>query len=310
MKSSKNIPRPINLILVLFIFLFAGCLNKQSILEQPILIRTVDPASNVATLYTFDGSFLTSLSIQSEGNSNFLQPIWNPLKDESIISSFHDGLIRETNLDGHINYDHDMGFGKVIAHYAVSPSLKRLIYSYPDFSEPNRGMNLFLIEVGVPQLQVADDETGVQLTKGDFNNLHPSWSPDSQKVVFVSNRGKKISSEFSVYEMVLLTGEVIEIANDTLSYTRPSYSPDGNQILVIGCDDQSCGIYIIDLLNSTKLEIVRSNSKIKMAKWSPNGKQIAYVSQAGQQDQLVIINFSGVLISNRYFDSNIASIDW
>jgi dipeptidyl aminopeptidase/acylaminoacyl peptidase len=85
------------------------------------------------------------------------------------------------------------------------------------------------------QLHVVDVESGeaTQLTKGDFENDSPAWSPDGRTIVFDGLRDddwdtKLINRLYAVPADG--SGEPKVMSGDDGSYSSPSFSPDGSRI--------------------------------------------------------------------------------
>jgi len=72
-----------------------------------------------------------------------------------------------------------------------------------------------------------------QLTDGDFENASPAWSPDGQKLVFVSARSDFWDIELAshLYVMDASGGEPTQLTSETDGGCEaPVWSPDGSQI--------------------------------------------------------------------------------
>ncbi|HET8776164.1 MAG TPA: hypothetical protein VFN76_00755, partial [Candidatus Limnocylindria bacterium] len=92
-------------------------------------------------------------------------------------------------------------------------------------------------------LWVVDAREGAQarqLTSGDFDVLHPAWSPDGRRIAFAADRGPDANIEPRlqlwwvgadaaqprVRELVSLRGDA----------DRPAFSPDGRRLAFVGTD--------------------------------------------------------------------------
>lgn len=79
-----------------------------------------------------------------------------------------------------------------------------------------------------------------QMTKGPFDNVNPTWFPDSKNILFVSNRTPEAEFYPMYYDLIKMNietkkEEIIETPKG-LSFS-PSISPDGSKIAYVGHDN-------------------------------------------------------------------------
>jgi dipeptidyl aminopeptidase/acylaminoacyl peptidase len=71
-----------------------------------------------------------------------------------------------------------------------------------------------------------------QLTEGDYEDSHPAWSPDGERIAFASARGEDWDIELigDIYTVPAGGGEPERLTPGDSVYYAPSYSPDGSLI--------------------------------------------------------------------------------
>jgi dipeptidyl aminopeptidase/acylaminoacyl peptidase len=93
-------------------------------------------------------------------------------------------------------------------------------------------------------VEVIDVKTGAakQITDGnDWNDTDPHWSPDSTRIVFVSDRtGKEFdfSHNSDVWVIPAAGGELTKISDHEGPDRSPRWSPDGRRIAFLGAVDE------------------------------------------------------------------------
>ena len=129
---------------------------------------------------------------------------------------------------------------------------------------------------------VCADGSGVaRLTDDPAYDGMPAWSPDGTQLAFVSER----SGAAQVYRMDANGDNVRQLTTD-LQNDQPIWLPGGEQIAVRSTDGQGLWWWRVVDLNSDQLVDLTEASYdffFKKESWSPDGKQIAYMSLKEQQ---------------------------
>ena len=157
-----------------------------------------------------------------------------------------------------------------------------------------------------------DGSNKQSLTSTDSRNGEPDWSPDSQKIAFISNRDNGASSLlFQIYTMDANGANEIRVKDspDGADERNPAWSPDGGTILYCSDIDGDDEIYAIDV-NTKDIEQLTYNTYRDIhPDWSPDGERIVFASNrdtATDRFQIYIMRSDGSgverLTDNSYDD--------
>jgi len=128
-------------------------------------------------------------------------------------------------------------------------------------------------------------------------NSAPTWSPDSSRILFASNRDITGTSPI----LYIMNADGTDQKKFGLFFdvdgTAPDWSPVTNQIVFVRGSAAKGDIWVMDggspfpLLTAKKLTTNLDNNSSPV--WSPDGKQIAYVSNTYGKDNIFIMNADG-----------------
>lgn len=77
-----------------------------------------------------------------------------------------------------------------------------------------------------------------QLTSGEYNDWRPVWSPDSQHILFLSDRQERAKTA-NLYLLSLQGGEPIPLTNFKKGVQSPMWSPNGRYVAFASADEPS-----------------------------------------------------------------------
>ncbi|MCK5108895.1 MAG: PD40 domain-containing protein, partial [Methanosarcinales archaeon] len=112
------------------------------------------------------------------------------------------------------------------------------------------------------------------MTDNTYTDSHPSWSPDSHKIVFTSTR----DGNQEIYVADLLTGTQTRLTGEPSNDDYPEWSPDGSMIAFVSERDGNPEIYSMDIASKAITRLTHSDSIDKHAQWSPDGQNIVFIS--------------------------------
>jgi Tol biopolymer transport system component len=158
--------------------------------------------------------------------------------------------------------------------------------SYPLIAEP-RGL-----VVGTPKIVFGSVRNGgnhdifsmdldgrnqIRLTTNAAYDDQPKWSPDSSKIVFMSNR----DVNFEIYTMNADGTAQTRITNNFAADGFPAWSPDGTKIAFVRGDlrnPSTFEIYVMNADGGNQIRLTNDSAIDGVPSWSPDGTKIVFMS--------------------------------
>jgi eukaryotic-like serine/threonine-protein kinase len=164
---------------------------------------------------------------------------------------------------------------------ALSPDEKKVAVSRLD------------LQTGTPSdIWLIDLERGsqIRLTTDPTSDLYPSWSPNGDRVTWVSTRNgvtsiyQKLSNAASPEEPLVSSAEL---------KFNPQWAPDGQSIIYAQLNPKTnVDLYLLSLSGEKKSTSWLQTSFIEaQPRLSPNGRWIAYISNETEQFQVYVDSF-------------------
>ena len=180
-----------------------------------------------------------------------------------------------------------------------SPDGRRIVYVSTAF---NRHFHLFVAEVhgatlGEPVRLTAENKSPLPryYYSAYDHEINPTWTRDGQSVLFVSNRGR-IHGTGGLWLMPAVPGaQARELHYEETNWgARPEFSPDGQRIVYSSyLGRNSLQLWLMPGDGGEPFPLTYGDWDETAARWSPDGRHIAYVSNRDGTPQLRLLQMPG-----------------
>ena len=106
----------------------------------------------------------------------------------------------------------------------------------------------------------------IQLTNNEVDDGFPSFSPDGQKIVFVSHR----ANNYDIFIMNQNGTELQQLTHTVSGDYQPSFSPDGLQIVYVSNRNNDYELFIMDSDGQNQRPLTNSVGVNLEPKFSPS----------------------------------------
>lgn len=131
----------------------------------------------------------------------------------------------------------------------------------------------------------ADGSDPRRLTTDRARDVSPAWSPDGKRIAFMSSRD---NPEFDLYEMNVDGSNVRRLTSESSNWF-PQYSADGARLVFHRMRD----VHVMDLATQSVTRLTTDPQNGMHPAWSPDGKQIAFMSWRNGRTELFRMNADG-----------------
>jgi Tol biopolymer transport system component len=175
----------------------------------------------------------------------------------------------------------------------------RALDSMPDWSPDggkialasrDRGRDFEICVVSVTDdLTAIDGKTALRLTDNDFDDLHPTWSPDGSQIAFFSER----DGYSEIYVIDVDGAGERQLTDNDVNDKDPAWSPDGTQIAFISRRDGDYDIYVMQADGGDQRPLTDNDTNEWSPAWSPDGTQIVFASDLDNERHLYVMGADG-----------------
>jgi Tol biopolymer transport system component len=134
--------------------------------------------------------------------------------------------------------------------------------------------------VSTPRIVVYDltSDEKTYITTDDYESWRPIFSPDGQKLYFISN---EIGNQFDVFEYTLSTGNKRNLTNTPYDEWDPAISRDGKKLVYAGRQNDNWDLFVLAFETSKIYPLTRSSGDEWDPAFSPSGDYIYYAATYG-----------------------------
>jgi TolB protein len=269
-------------------------IDKAAFIEQ-ITPHTLAP--NFIVWRQINATSLVTGKIKSSGdNVEIIFQLWDPYSEKSIAGKGYELNKKSWRRAAHKVSDQiyhrltgDTGyFDTRIAYISESgPSLKRI-------------KKLAIMD--------HDGENHKFLTDGQNRALTPRFSPDGQKILYLSfpRKGEKRPARVFIRD-VHGTGKEKELGSFSGMSFAPRFNPAGDKVVMSVAEKGNTDIILMDLATGVRKKLTRDSGLDVSPCYSPDGSKIAFTSDRGGSPQLYVMDADGSNVNRISFGSGIYS---
>jgi TolB protein len=137
-----------------------------------------------------------------------------------------------------------------------------------------------------------------QITRHNALSILPSWSADSQRMVYTSFFG----GTSDMYVISRRGGARTRIPTGLNLNTSATFSPISNDVAFVGSVAGNPDIYVVKDDGSNRRRLTHDSSIESTPEWSPNGRQISFTSGRSGSPQIYTMDAEGSSVQRISFE--------
>lgn len=142
-----------------------------------------------------------------------------------------------------------------------------------------------------PGIYLIDMQRGLRVQLIHENAFALNWSPDGEKLVYLSGMPASDSTNYTVHDVTTGATQTFSVAGRY--FEPPDWSPDGERLILVLKRDGGFHIYTLDTLGKNLIQLTTGTETALMPTWSEDGQQIAFVATKDRNYQLFIMDADG-----------------
>ncbi len=174
---------------------------------------------------------------------------------------------------------------------AFSPDGKFIVFAWNGGAGDNLDIYVKLVGAG----------ESIRLTANAADEIYPTFAPDGKSIAFL----RSFADHSEVFIVPAFGGAERKLTNLNSVWTSISFAPDGKILAAIDTDGKQTGVFLIEMATGAKRRLTAPPefSSDDAPRFSPDGKQIAFVRNSGTVEQeLFMIDAAGGEVRQLTFD--------